>query len=133
MNGMYSRFNTHVKDPSFYRALRVAHVPLGQKAGLTISQIAVIRDTSTALSDDVDPSRALSEVQRAALAYTDWMTRNIQVPLKVFDALKALLSDQQVVEVTVTVATYNMVSRFLIALDVGDMANVKVPEVEAEK
>ena len=111
----------------------MAHVPLGQKAGLTLPQIAVIRDTSTALSDGVDPGRLLSDVQRAALAYTDWMTRNVQVPQKVFDALKSHVNDQQIVEVTVTVATYNMVSRFLIALDVGDLANVKVPEVELEK
>lgn len=100
---------------------------------MTIPQIAAIRDTSTALSDDVDPGRVLSDLERAALTYADWMTRNVQVPQKVFDALKALVDDQQIVEVTVTVGAYNMVSRFLIALDVGDKANVKVPEVAAEE
>ena len=63
--------------------------------------------------------------------YTDWMTRNIQVPQHVFDAVREVLNEQEVVEVTTTIACYNMVSRFLVALDVGDMAAAPVPEVHA--
>ena len=112
---------------------REAHYPLAQKAGMSLAQIAVIRDTSTALSDDVDPARLLSDLQRAALAYTDWMTRNVHVPQNIFDALKGHVTDQEIVEITITVATYNMVSRILVSLDVGDKANLKVPEVLVEQ
>lgn len=113
---------------------RIAHEALARKEGMTSKQIAVIRDTSTALTDDVDPGHALSDAQRAALAYADWMTKNVHVPQHVFDALKATVSnDQQIVEVTMTVATYNMVSRFLVSLDVGDKADTKVPEVSVEE
>lgn len=108
---------------------RVAHERIGRTAGLTSKQLAVIRDDTTALREDVDLARVLSDLQRAALAYTDWMTRNIQVPQPIFDALKTHLDDKQVVEATMTVAAYNMVSRFLVALDVGDKANEKIPEV----
>ena len=69
----------------------------------------------------------MSDALRVAMIYTDWMTRNIQVPQNVFDSLKALFDDKQVVEVTFTAAAYNMVSRTLVALDVGDQANVPVP------
>ncbi len=56
------------------------------------------------------------------------MTRNIEVAPSTFDALKkAGLSEQEIVETTATVASYNMVSRFLVALDVGEQ-NGKAPE-----
>ncbi len=114
---------------TLYDLYRTHHESYGLKAGLTAAQLKVIRDTSTALSDKVDPESLLSELQRASLAYADWMTRKVQVPQHVFDALKSsLLNDQQIVEATATVAGYNMVSRYLVALDVGELAQVPVPE-----
>ena len=110
---------------------RVQHVDLGSRAGLSHAQLAIIRDTSSALSDDIDSHGVLSDVQRRCLVYTDWMTRNIQVPQRVFDAVREVFNEQEVVEVTTTIACYNMVSRFLVALDVGDMAAAPVPEVHA--
>ena len=53
----------------------------------------------------------------------------VNVPQDVFDNLAALLDDKQIVEVTVTVSAYNMVSRILVALNVADKADEKVPEV----
>lgn len=116
----------HVWHPS-----RVQHVDIGSRAGLGHAQLAIIRDTSRVLSDLVDPDGVLSDVQRRCLVYADWMTRNIQVPQHVFDAVREVLSEQEVMEVTTTVACYNMVSRILVALDVGDMAVAPVPEVHA--
>jgi len=47
------------------------------------------------------------------------MTRHVQVPEAVFDAVRAAMgSEKLVVELTATVAAYNMVSRFLEALQV---------------
>ena len=106
------------------------HADIGLRAGLSHAQLAIIRDTSSALSDVIDPDGVLSDLQRRCMVYTDWMTRNIRVPQAVFDALHEGLSDANVVEVTTTVACYNMVSRFLVALDVGDMADVPVPEAD---
>jgi alkylhydroperoxidase family enzyme len=57
--------------------------------------------------------------QRAALAYTDAMTEKIAVEQPVFEALQAHFDEQQIVELSVTIAAYNMVSRFLVALEVG--------------
>ena len=61
---------------------------------------------------------ALSPAQWAALAFTDAMTVHVAVPDEVFDAVRAHFDERQVLELTVTAATYNMVSRVLVALDV---------------
>jgi AhpD family alkylhydroperoxidase len=81
-----------------------AHLPVARAAGLTDTDIAAILDGS-------DPS--------LALRYADAMTRDVAVPDEVFDAVRESLDDQQVLELTVTIATYNMVSRLLVALDVS--------------
>ena len=44
-----------------------------------------------------------------------------------FDEVKEHFSEQEIVEITATVAAYNLVSRFLVALDVGEK-NDEVPE-----
>ena len=70
----------------------------------------------------------LSDVEWAVLRYADKMTRDVEVDDGTFEGLKrAGLSHQEIVEVTATVAGYNLVSRFLVALDVGEM-NGKAPE-----
>jgi alkylhydroperoxidase family enzyme len=46
------------------------------------------------------------------------MTKNIQVSPEVFAGVKALLSDRLIVELTATIGGYNMVSRFLEALQI---------------
>ena len=71
---------------------------------------------------------ALDDRQWAALRYADAMTRDITVPQSLFDEVKAQgFNEQEIVELTATVASYNLVSRFLVALDVGE-ANSKAPE-----
>ena len=47
---------------------------------------------------------------------TDQSTRNVVVEEKVIGALKSLLGEKETVEAVATVAAYNMVSRFLVAL-----------------
>ncbi|RYO99229.1 hypothetical protein DL764_006888 [Monosporascus ibericus] len=62
----------------------------------------------------------LSEKMWAALRVADEMTRNVSVRGETFDALRRCCSEREVVEVVATVAAYNCVSRFLVALDVGE-------------
>lgn len=62
----------------------------------------------------------LDAAHAAVLAYTDAMTLDVQVSDVVFAKLKASFSEKEVVEVTATIAAYNCVSRFLVALDVGE-------------
>jgi alkylhydroperoxidase family enzyme len=57
-------------------------------------------------------------LERAALAYADAMTRDIDVSDAVFEALRPHFSERQLVELTVLIATYNMLTRILQALQV---------------
>ena len=62
----------------------------------------------------------LSEKQWAVLRYADAMTRDVEIKEEVFGEVKKSFNEREVVEITATVAAYNMVSRFLVALDVGE-------------
>jgi alkylhydroperoxidase family enzyme len=59
-----------------------------------------------------------SEGERAALAYADTMTRDIDVPDAVFDELRRHFNDRQIVELTVLIGSYNMNTRVLKALEI---------------
>jgi len=56
------------------------------------------------------------------LAYADAMTIGVKVSDDIFAWLRKLFDDRETVEITATVAAYNCVSRFLVALDVGEMS-----------
>lgn len=88
-----------------------AHAPLLQAAGFTDEQLAAVRN-------DGDRA-ALSPAHRACLDYTDAMTRDVRVPDELFAAVLEELGERGTVELTATVASYNMVSRFLVALGVS--------------
>ncbi len=63
-------------------------------------------------------SKFFNARERAALAYTDSMTTEIQVPDAVFDALKPHFNERQIVELTVLIGTYNMHTRVFQALKI---------------
>ena len=52
------------------------------------------------------------------LAYADSMTRDIHVPDAVFAAMRAHFDEPETVELTATIAGYNLVSRFLEAMQI---------------
>ena len=88
-----------------------AHGPAyALKEGLTSEQVAAVADWQ--------PSKLFSERQRALLAYTDAMTREISVSDEVFANLRKHFSERQTVELTMLVGAYNMLTRFLKALKV---------------
>lgn len=86
------------------------HVPFALREGVTQAQIDTL--------DRWQDSAALTPAQRAVLAYTDAMTRDIHVPENVFDALRGHFNQREIVELTATIGGYNLVSRFLEALAV---------------
>jgi alkylhydroperoxidase family enzyme len=56
--------------------------------------------------------------QRAVLALTEALTRNVDVDDPIFDGVRPFLSPRQIVELVTTVAYYNMVARFLVGLQI---------------
>jgi 4-carboxymuconolactone decarboxylase len=88
-----------------------AHVPgYALKEGLSQAQLDTVSDWRA--------SNAFSACQRALLAYVDSMTREIDVSEEVFENLKIHFDERQIVELTVLVGAYNMLTRFLKALRV---------------
>ncbi|KAL7622737.1 hypothetical protein AAE478_006415 [Parahypoxylon ruwenzoriense] len=102
------------------------HAPLAAAAGVSAEALEKVVKRGQLLEGGAEEAgrRArelgLSDKEWVVLRYTDEMTRNVQVPDALFAELKALFSEREVVEVTATVAAYNCVSRFLVALDVGE-------------
>ena len=86
------------------------HVPFALKEGISPSVIDALRAN---LSQD-----GLDGADRAVIAYTDSMTREIHVSDDVFAQVREHFAERHVVELTATIAGYNCVSRFLEALRV---------------
>ena len=78
------------------------------KAGLTTAQIAALADAQ--------PGALFTPAERAALAWTDAMTREIEVADALHDELKRHFNDQAIVEITVLAGAYNMHTRVARAL-----------------
>jgi 4-carboxymuconolactone decarboxylase len=85
------------------------HVPsLALADGLTLEECDALADWRA--------SSLFSARERAALAYTDTMTRDIDVPDAVFAEVARHFDPRQIVELTVLIGTYNMNARVLQAL-----------------
>jgi 4-carboxymuconolactone decarboxylase len=88
-----------------------AHGPAyALKEGLTPEQVTAVANWPS--------SKLFNNQQRALLAYTDAMTRDISVGDAVFAEIRKHFSERQVVELTMLVGAYNMLTRFLKALQV---------------
>jgi AhpD family alkylhydroperoxidase len=83
-----------------------AHVPHALQAGMTQQAIDALRKNAPVFQG----------LEKLVIAYTDAMTRELRVPDALFEELKRYFDDKTLVELTATVAGYNMVSRFLIAM-----------------
>ncbi|TRX95779.1 hypothetical protein FHL15_003333 [Xylaria flabelliformis] len=100
------------------------HAPLAAAAGLGPAALEVVKrgDLGDVGEKEREDARrdGLGEKEWAVLKYADQMTRVVRVDDATFEELRRLCDEREVVEVTATVAAYNCVSRFLVALDVGE-------------
>lgn len=90
------------------------HAPEFVKAGGSAAQVEALRDPDSARND----TALFDAVERAAITLTIEMTRSVVVGDATFEAVRRGLGDRRTVELVGTIATYNMVSRFLVALGV---------------
>ncbi|KAI4614097.1 hypothetical protein J4E80_006787 [Alternaria sp. BMP 0032] len=98
------------------------HAALALKAGVSKEVLQTIFDLPVTKHGMVEREGLLgfSKEEYAVMVYTDQMTVGVQVEDMVAEMVKGVLEDTMVVELTATVAAYNAVSRFLVALDVGE-------------
>ena len=90
-----------------------AHVPHALSAG--VPQAAIDATRVAPLATDAP----LAPVERLALQLTDTMTRDIEVPDALYADVRAHFDAQAQIDLVATIAAYNMVSRFLVALQIG--------------
>ena len=88
-----------------------AHVPHALKAGFAAEKIEALK--SATLDAVFTPEEQL------LLELTDQMTRDVKVPAELMERVNQRYDARQVVELVATVAAYNMVSRFLVALNIS--------------
>lgn len=100
------------------------HAPLATAAGVGDEAMEFVKTRAGALGGVGKPEAGLSEKQWAVLCIADEMTRNVEVSEGTFAAVKGLFEEREVVEIVSTVACYNCVSRFLVALDGELLASV---------
>jgi alkylhydroperoxidase family enzyme len=87
-----------------------AHVPFALAEGLTRAQLDALRANAV--------PEGLTEADRAVIAYADAMTREVHVGDEVFARVRSQFAERELVELTVTIAGYNCVSRFLEAMKI---------------
>lgn len=86
------------------------HRPIALKEGVSQAQLEALADWESAT--------VFSAVQRAALRLTDAVTRQIQFDEALMAEAQARLGARQTVELVATIAGYNLVSRFLEAMQI---------------
>mgnify|MGYP000202117711 CR=1 FL=1 len=88
-----------------------AHIPHAIKAGVSQEKIEAIKS--------IELSSLFTDEEKLILKMTDHMTRDIEVPAALMDQVTKKYDPGNVVELVATVAAYNMVSRFLVALNIS--------------
>ena len=117
-----------------------AHGPLALKAGIAPSELQDARTLPPVATGETEKDAhamelveksSLSPRARTVLVYTDQMTKSIKVDDAVFAQLQTVgFSDREIVELTTGIAGYNCVSRFLVALDVGENNDKEMKTVD---
>lgn len=91
-----------------------AHVPHAERAGLPDTIIEQLRQgLAPETIVDIDAGT------RSVLRLVDAMTHDIEVPDAIFDPVYEQMGTTTTLELVATIAAYNMVSRFLVALRIG--------------
>jgi len=86
------------------------HSDIGLRNGLRKEQIDGVRNWKN--------SPEFDEEECAVLAYTDEVERDIKVKDETFSRLRGFINERAIVELTVAIGYYGMISRFLVALDI---------------
>ena len=90
-----------------------AHLPIAKAAGVSDAAIQAVQEL---MPQDVSVWNAK---QQLAIQMTDAMTQQLEVPDDLYNEVRLHFDAQGQIDLVATIAAYNMVSRFLIALKIG--------------
>lgn len=95
------------------------HSPIAKREGVSDDVLNVIKAGEELSIQSSTPS--LSDLQMTVVRYVDAMTLHARVPDAVWQGIAAYFNNKELVELTASVAGFNLVARFVVALDVGEM------------
>lgn len=90
------------------------HLPLYLAEGAAPEQADALRE----FGEPSFPVGLFSELEQDVLSLTETLTRQVKAPKPLKRRIAQALGVQQLVELVAVIATYNMVSRFLIAMEI---------------
>jgi len=103
-----------------------AHAVLALKAGVSAEKLEKVLAKERGWE-------GFDEVEKAVLEYTEESTVRVSVSEGVFERTREVLGeDRKIMELQITIGAYNMVSRFLVGLDVTENngGTMEVPVLE---
>ena len=95
------------------------HAPDFLAAGGSAAELAALRAWVQSDARAVPASADLGEVETLIIQYAAQMTLDVKVSDAVFHAMRSHFDTTQIVEITSAIATYNMVARVLVALQIS--------------
>jgi len=93
------------------------HREIAQTLGVGVAVLDALENPAS-----LEDSPLLSRAERDTLAYVDVMTTTVRVPDEIYRAMAGHWTHVEILELTTTIAYYNMISRVLVALRIGDRA-----------
>lgn len=94
------------------------HAPDFLAAGGTQTQLDALARHVQGNACSTPTESTLTAVEKTVIQYAAQMTVQVKVDAQVFDLMQQYFDTTQLVEITSSIATYNMVARFLVALDI---------------
>ena len=90
------------------------------RSGDALAKANAAIDARVAQADACQPvtDAALSDIERLVVQYAAQVTRNVKVDDALFADMQSRFTTTELVELTIAIATYNMVARFLVALQI---------------
>ena len=95
------------------------HAPEYLKAGGTQAELEGLKRAIDTNPADGVTDTALDEMSQWVVHYAAQMTLRVKVDELLFKKLQSCLNTTEIVELTTTIAAYNMVARILVALEIS--------------
>jgi uncharacterized peroxidase-related enzyme len=113
-----SRLDPRLRELAILRVSRLTKARYEREQHETIARGLAMTDLQIDAVKKWQGSKHFDKREQAVLQYTDELTQEIRAKNSTFKKLQAFLSEREIVELTLTIGFYNMVSRFLEALEV---------------
>jgi alkylhydroperoxidase family enzyme len=94
------------------------HAPDFLAAGGTQAELDILQRLLQKNPRAADAESGLGHTEALVVRYAAQMTLDVKVSDDLFSALRQRFDETELVELTSAIATYNMVARFLVALDI---------------